>query len=122
MRIGKDLVAASAGPLVLAILAGGESYGYAILKQVSELSDGKLVWTDGMLYPLLHRLHRLGYLEAKWNALHGGRQRRYYRITPAGRKALAEQRDQWAVVDDALKGAWHQMRSALASTPLPRGT
>lgn len=122
MRIGKDLVAASAGPLVLAILAGGESYGYAILKQVSELSDGKLVWTDGMLYPLLHRLHRLGYLEAKWNALHGGRRRRYYRITPSGRKALAEQRDQWAVVDDALKGAWHQMRSALASTPLPRGT
>jgi DNA-binding PadR family transcriptional regulator len=121
MRIGKDLVAASAGPLVLAILAEEESYGYAILKRVYELSGGKLVWTDGMLYPLLHRLQRLGYLEAKWNAPHGGRRRRYYRITPAGRKALAEQRAQWTVVNDAMRGAWHQMRSALASTPLPRG-
>lgn len=121
MRIGKDLVAASAGPLVMAILAEGESYGYAILKRVSELSDGKLVWTDGMLYPLLHRLHRLGYLEAKWNAPQGGRRRRYYRITAAGRKALADQRTQWMVVDEALRGAWHQMRSALESTPIPVG-
>ena len=56
MQIDKDLVAASATPLVLAILAEGESYGYAILKRVRELSDGELEWTDGMLYPLLHRL------------------------------------------------------------------
>lgn len=119
VRIGKDLVAASAGPLVLAIIAEGESYGYAILKRVYELSGGELVWTDGMLYPLLHRLHRLGYLEAKWNAPQGGRRRRYYRITPAGRKALAEQRAQWTIVNDALTGAWHQMRSTMAFTPLP---
>ena len=56
MRIDKDLVAASATPLVLAILAEGESYGYAILKRVRALSGGELEWTDGMLYPLLHRL------------------------------------------------------------------
>lgn len=118
MRIGKDLVAASAGPLVLAIIAEGESYGYAILKRVYELSGGELVWTDGMLYPLLHRLHRLGYLEAKWNASQGGRRRRYYRITPAGQKELAEQRAQWTVVNDALRGAWHQMRSTMAFKPL----
>ena len=121
MRIGKDLVAASAGPLVLAMLAEGESYGYAILKRVDELSEGKLVWTDGMLYPLLHRLHRLGYVEAKWNAPPGGRRRRYYRITAAGRKALAEQRTQWTVVTDALRGAWHELRSVMASTPIAVG-
>ena len=56
MHIDKDLVAASATPLVLAILAEGESYGYALLKRVRELSGGELEWTDGMLYPLLHRL------------------------------------------------------------------
>ena len=49
MRIDKDLVAASATPLVRLILAEGESYGYAILKRVRELSDGELEWTDGML-------------------------------------------------------------------------
>ena len=56
MDIGKDLVAASATPLVLAILAEGDSYGYAIIKRVAELSGGHLQWTDGMLYPVLHRL------------------------------------------------------------------
>ena len=60
MRIDKDLVAASATPLVLAILAEGESYGYTILKRVRELSGGELEWTDGMLYPLLHRLAPAG--------------------------------------------------------------
>jgi PadR family transcriptional regulator, regulatory protein PadR len=55
LHISKDLVAASATPLVLSILAESESYGYAILKRVRELSRGELEWTDGMLYPLLHR-------------------------------------------------------------------
>ena len=62
VHIDKDLVAASATPLVLAILADGESYGYAILKRIRALSAGELEWSDGMLYPLLHRLGRLGYV------------------------------------------------------------
>ena len=63
MNINKDLVAASAAPLVLSILSEGESYGYAILKRVGELSGGELEWTDGMLYPVLHRLERNGHVE-----------------------------------------------------------
>ena len=59
MEINKDLIAASSTPIVLAILAEGDSYGYAILKRVRALSGGELEWTDGMLYPLLHRLQRL---------------------------------------------------------------
>ncbi|MGH8950188.1 MAG: PadR family transcriptional regulator, partial [Acidimicrobiia bacterium] len=78
MHIDKDLVAASATPLVLAILEEGESYGYAILKQVRELSGGELEWTDGMLYPLLHRLGRLGYVTTEWRTPTEGRRRRYY--------------------------------------------
>ena len=111
-RIGKDLVAASAMPLVLAILDDGESYGYAILKRINELSGGALEWTDGMLYPLLHRLDRLGYVEARWNSREGGRRRRYYRITSAGRNALSEQRRQWEVVSGALQNAWHSFQVA----------
>ena len=75
MNIDKDLVAASATPLVLAILAEGESYGYAILKRVREISGGDLEWTDGMLYPLLHRLDRLGFVTTEWRP-HEGRSRR----------------------------------------------
>ena len=110
MRITKDLVAASATPLVLGILAEGESYGYAILKQVNELSDGQLEWTDGLLYPLLHRLERLGHVESFWETPAGGRKRKYYRITGQGRAELAEQRRQWATVVAALRGVWDSTR------------
>jgi len=104
MNINKDLVAASAAPMVLAILAGGDSYGYAILKRVSELSGGQLRWTDGMLYPVLHRLERLGHVQAKWRTSESGRRRKYYRITRQGRAQLAEQQRQWQVVHQTLRG------------------
>jgi DNA-binding PadR family transcriptional regulator len=106
MDMSKDLVAASATPLVLAILADGDSYGYAIIKRVTELSGGHLHWTDGMLYPVLHRLERQGHIEANWSAAENGRRRKYYRITPDGRAQLATQRQQWQVVDDTLRGIW----------------
>ena len=106
MHIDKDLVAASATPLVLAILAGGESYGYAILKRVRELSGGELEWTDGMLYPLLHRLSRLGYVTTEWRTPPGGRRRRYYMLTDDGRAALADQQRQWVAVTRALNDVW----------------
>lgn len=106
MHIDKDLVAASATPLVLAILADGESYGYAILKRVREISGGEIEWTDGMLYPLLHRLRRLGYVTAEWRTPPEGRRRRYYAITDDGRAALAEQQRQWVTVARALGDVW----------------
>lgn len=106
MHIDKDLVAASATPLVLSILAAEESYGYAILKRVRDLSGGELEWTDGMLYPLLHRLRRLGYVTTEWRTPPEGRRRRYYAITDDGREALAEQQRQWATVTQALRDVW----------------
>ena len=98
VHIDKDLVAA--------ILAEKESYGYAILKRVRELSGGELQWTDGMLYPLLHRLSRLGYVTTDWRTPPEGRRRRYYAITDEGRAALVEQQRQWATVTRALGDIW----------------
>ncbi|QDW61773.1 PadR family transcriptional regulator [Oerskovia sp. KBS0722] len=109
MHIDKDLVAASATPLVLGILADGESYGYAIVRRVNELSGGHMQWTDGMLYPLLHRLERLGLVEATWGVSDVGRRRKHYALTPAGHEALAERRAQWQVVADALQQVWNDM-------------
>ncbi len=106
MNIDKDLVAASATPLVLAILSEGESYGYAIIKRVGELSRGELQWTDGMLYPLLHRLERNGLVEAFWTLSETGRRRKYYRLTRAGAEQLDRQLRQWQVVDRAMKDIW----------------
>jgi DNA-binding PadR family transcriptional regulator len=103
MDIGKDLVAASATPLVLAILSEGESYGYAIIKRVDELSGGELQWTDGMLYPVLHRLERNGLVEASWGRSEAGRRRKYYRLTDRGSDELTHQRRQWQVVNQTLR-------------------
>jgi DNA-binding PadR family transcriptional regulator len=63
-------------------------------------------WTDGMLYPVLHRLERLGHVEARWVTPETGRRRKYYRITPGGRAQLAEDRKQWQAVDATLRGLW----------------
>jgi DNA-binding PadR family transcriptional regulator len=109
MEINKDLIAASSTPIVLAILAEEDSYGYAILQRVRELSGGRMEWTDGMLYPVLHRLERLGHVEARWEVAESGRRRKYYRITSRGRAQLAEERRQWQAVDATLRGIWQAL-------------
>jgi len=109
MEINKDLIAASSTPIVLAILSEADSYGYAILSRVRELSAGGIEWTDGMLYPVLHRLERLGYVEARWELAESGRRRKYYAITAQGRAQLAEERRQWQAVDAALRGIWQAL-------------
>lgn len=119
--INKDLVAASSTPLVLAILAEGDSYGYAILQRVRELSGGELEWTDGMLYPVLHRLERSGLVESRWETAASGRRRKYYRVTEGGRRQLAEERRQWRTVDQALRRIWSAM-AEYARTDAPERT
>src|SRR5512138_2832294 len=106
MSVNKDLVAASSTPLVLAILAEGDSYGYAILRRVRELSGGELEWTDGMLYPVLHRLERSGLIESRWEETESAMRRKYYRVSEAGRQQLANERRQWQAVDQALRNIW----------------
>jgi DNA-binding PadR family transcriptional regulator len=113
MELNKDLVAASSTPIVLGILSEGDSYGYAILKRVRELSGGHIEWTDGMLYPVLHRLERLGLIRAHWGVAESGRRRKYYRITPRGRTQLAEERRQWQAVDATLRGIWQMLAIAI---------
>ena len=123
MEINKDLIAASSTAMVLAILAEGDSYGYAIIQRVRDLSGGHLEWTDGMLYPVLHRLERLGHVEARWEVAESGRRRKYYRITSRGRDQLDHERRQWMAVDGALRGIW-QMLSVVVPPPaeiMPEG-
>lgn len=105
-RIGKDLVAASATALVLAILQRGASYGYAIIQEVRTLSGGELEWSEGMLYPVLHRMEDQDLIESYEGRGDNGRKRKYYRLRPDGRRALSEERRQWDVVHAALTKAW----------------
>lgn len=106
MKISKELVAASATPLVLSILSQGESYGYAIISRVRELSRGDVTWTDGMLYPVLHRLERQGLIESHWGESDTGRKRKYYQLCQDGKQVLEHEREHWRKVDGMLNQLW----------------
>jgi len=103
VTISKDLVAASATPIILAILQAKDSYGYAIIRKVQEISDNQIAWTDGMLYPVLHRLEDAGFIESYWLDADSGRRRKYYHITASGNEECALLKQQWAVVQQALQ-------------------
>ena len=105
-KIDKELVAASATALLLAILQKGASYGYALIQEVRELSGGELEWSEGMLYPVLHRMEDQDLIESYQERGDNGRMRKYYRLRPDGRRALVEERRQWDVVHAALTKAW----------------
>jgi DNA-binding PadR family transcriptional regulator len=102
----KELVAASSRPVVLSVLAGGESYGYAIIQEVKRRSGGTLHYTDGMLYPVLHRLEREGLIRSRWGRSETGRKRKYYKLSRDGGKALEAEREQWIGVHNTLANLW----------------
>ena len=104
--IYKELVAASSRPMVLSILAGGDRYGYEIIKHVKRLSGGDLEWSGGMLYPLLHRLETDGLIEVYWELTDEGGRRMYYGLTDRGRQQMTTDRESWRAVYGALQISW----------------
>ena len=106
MKLEKELVAASSTALVLSILSEGDSYGYAIIQRVKELSAGKIEWTDGMLYPVLHWLEDQRLVSSRWVKSEAGRKRKYYALEPQGRQALRQQKEQWTLVTSTLNQLW----------------
>ena len=111
--ISKDLVAASAKSMILSILSEGESYGYEIIQKVRQISGGEMQWRDGMLYPVLHRLEKQGYIDATWRESDNGRRRKYYRIKVEGRKALETEKEAWMLVHSTLIKLWGRQEPAL---------
>jgi PadR family transcriptional regulator PadR len=104
--LSKELVAASTVPLVLSVLTEGEIYGYALIQRVRELSGGKIEWTEGMLYPVLHWMEEEELIESEWREAETGRKRKYYQLRKEGRKALHEEQEQWMTVHQTLSKLW----------------
>ena len=73
---------------------------------IGELSKGEITWTDGMLYPVLHRLEAQGWIQAKWRTSDAGRKRKYYSLAAKGRRGLADQKQQWLLVQRTLTTLW----------------
>jgi DNA-binding PadR family transcriptional regulator len=102
----KELIAASTKPLVLAILARRESYGYELIQQIKELSTQQIQWSEGMLYPFLHWMEKEGLIESEWRVVETGRRRKYYRISKKGGKELKVERERWYIIHGTLEKLW----------------
>lgn len=89
--------------LILEVISGGPSYGYEIAQTVLGKSRGYFEITEGSLYPALHRLERQNFLESFWKEA-DGRDRKYYKLTPAGRSALAEKKKEWKAFTSGVQG------------------
>jgi DNA-binding PadR family transcriptional regulator len=108
IMLAKELVAASTEPLILSLLTQGESYGYALIQDVKRLSGDKIEWTDGMLYPVLHRMEDNGWIKSRWVEVENGRKRKYYSLKKDGQQALKEKREQWTALNLVLSGLWKE--------------
>jgi PadR family transcriptional regulator, regulatory protein PadR len=108
-KISKELVGASAIPIILSILDKNESYGYEIMQSVKELSNNRIEWKEGSLYPVLHKLEKNGLIKSLWKMAENGRHRKYYAINKKGRKALQDEIDNWTLVHTMLSGLWKDL-------------
>lgn len=88
------LLSGTVDTLLLEVISGGVTYGYEIAQTVLAKSRGYFEITEGSLYPALHRLERQKYLDSFWKEA-DGRERKYYKLTPAGRTALAARKKEW---------------------------
>jgi PadR family transcriptional regulator PadR len=91
----RELLKGTADTLVLSAFAEGEKYGYQVVKELESRSDGFFQFKEGTLYPILHRLERQGWLQARWESMPNGMERRYYVLTTAGRQTLNERITEW---------------------------
>jgi len=98
MIANKPLIAASTKPLVLAILKGGENYGYQIIQQIWQMSGEEISWSEPMLYPFLQRMEKDGLIKSRWKVADHKRFRRYYRLTERGFEELEREEAQWLKV------------------------
>jgi DNA-binding PadR family transcriptional regulator len=106
--IEKELVAASTEPLILSLLSKGEGYGYELIQEVKRLSGNRINWTDGMLYPVLHRMEHKRWIKSRWVEIENGRKRKYYSLKKDGHRALKKKREQWSALNSVLCGLWKE--------------
>lgn len=105
--ISKSLVAASTRPLILTILYQGEAYGYQIIHSILQLSGGVLEWSEGTIYPVLHRMEKEDLIRSSWKVSSSGRRRKYYRLSTAGELELEREKTQWLSVHGVLSKLWN---------------
>jgi len=102
MSLSKELARGTVMPIVLSLLTERAMYGYEIVKTVNERSNGALAFKEGTLYPLLHQMQGKRLIKAKWEQGPTGKARKYYDLTPKGKRLLKESREQWSELSTAV--------------------
>lgn len=110
----KELVGASTSVLVLGALRRGPNYGYEVVRLLNAEAEGLFSWQEGTIYPVLHKLERLGLVRCRWQEAPTGRRRKYYAITSKGRESLESGRRQW--------DAFHELIVRIAGASHARAT
>ncbi|MCL3780901.1 PadR family transcriptional regulator [Prolixibacteraceae bacterium JC049] len=105
-KISKELVGATAVPMILSILEQGESYGYQIIQKVKKLSNNQIVWKEGSLYPVLHKMENAKLIKSEWQIAENGRPRKYYVILDGGKEMLLQEKENWKMVNDIFAHFW----------------
>ena len=102
INIGAQVKRGSAELAILSVLSDGPLHGYEISKRIERQSHGLLRFNLASLYPLLYRMEKRGWVSGNWEGPAGGRQRRYYRLGPAGKRRLVPLREEWGQLFRAL--------------------
>src|SRR5271155_4050910 len=103
MKLSKKTLDGNMETLLLAVLSEGQSYGYQMVQDLNAKAPGILKTGEGTIYPVLHRLEQRELIQSAWRAGETGRQRRYYRITPRGKKSLLQNRLQFAALAKVMR-------------------
>jgi PadR family transcriptional regulator PadR len=97
-----DLVQGTLDLLIFKVLALEPMHGWAIAQRIKQMSNDVLQVSQGSLYPALHKLEQQGWIEAEWGESENNRRAKYYALTPAGRKAMAQEAAQWERLSTAI--------------------
>jgi PadR family transcriptional regulator PadR len=100
--VSSEMRKGSAEVLILGALEAEPRHGYDIARAIETESNGLIVFNTATLYPTLHRLEQRGLVVGRWVEKAGERRRRFYRITPSGRRLLKEQRRSWRAFFETL--------------------
>lgn len=95
--VSREIMGASSVPLILSILSEGDTYGYEIMQKIYELSDQRISWKEGSLYPVLKRLEQQGVITSYWNT-NGSRPRKYFKMLKPGIKVLEKELNDWRLM------------------------
>jgi len=105
-KFSKELVGATSTPIILSILSKKESYGYEIIQEVKNISNGEIAYGDGTMYPVLHKMEKKGLIESFWKISDSGRKRKYYKINKQGIKHLDLEKENWLIVNQMISKLW----------------